>query len=230
MTAALRPHLLAEAALGMIQDDCVVGLGSGHAATAFVQALGRRAQEGLRVRGVATSRATADLAERLGIPLVTLDDVPAIDLTVDGADEVDPRLDLIKGLGGALVREKIVASASRRLIILVGSEKLVSVLGEHGLLPVEVVPFGLPLCRRRLADLGYPGALRLAQGETFVTDNGNFVLDCRVRPMPTPLEVEQSLRAIPGVVGTGLFLNMADSVLIQDGDRVEVRQSSRSRQ
>ena len=163
-----------------------------------------------------------------GIPLVSLDDVESIDVTVDGADEVDPNLDLIKGLGGALVREKIVASASRRLVIVVGAEKLVSALGEHGVLPVEVVPFGLAWCGRRLAHLGYPATPRQTDGKLFVTDNGNYILDCKTPVLRNPLEVEQLLRAIPGVVGTGLFLGMAHTVLVDDNGRIEVRQRQSS--
>ncbi len=215
---------LAEVALDMIRQGFVVGLGTGHAATAFVEALGTRVREGFRIRGVPTSRDTAKMALRLGIPLVPLDEIEAIDVTVDGADEVDPHLDLIKGLGGALVREKIVASVSRRLVIVAGAEKLVSVLGEHGVLPVEVVPFGLSLCQRRVTALGLQPVTREVDGSLFVTDNGNYVLDCTLAAIPDPAELEQSLRAIPGVVGTGLFLGMADTVLVQDGDRVEVRQ------
>lgn len=211
---------LGEAAMEMVRDDTVVGLGSGRAAMAFVRALGKRVQAGLRIRGVPTSQGTGELARQVGIPLLSLDEVEALDVTVDGADEVDPRLDLIKGLGGALVREKIVAASSRRLIILVGSEKLVPTLGAHGVLPVEVVPFGLTLCRRRLSELGYPPTVRQANGQIFVTDNGNYILDIRVPALQAPAEFEQALRAIPGVVGTGLFLGMADVVLIQDGETI----------
>lgn len=217
-------HALAGVALEMIRDGFVVGLGTGHAATAFVEALGGRVREGLHVLGVPTSRDTARLALELGIPVVSLADVEAIDVTVDGADEVDPHLDLIKGLGGALVREKIVASVSYRLVIVVGAEKLVSVLGEHGVLPVEVVPFGLSPCRRRLADLGLQPVPREVEEKLLVTDNGNYVLDCHLAAPPDPIDLEQSLRAIPGVVGTGFFLGMADTILVQEGDRVEVRQ------
>jgi ribose 5-phosphate isomerase A len=217
-------NALVEVALDMIREGFVVGLGTGHAATAFVEALGARVREGFRIRGVPTSRDTAKMALRLGIPLVPLGEIEAIDVTVDGADEVDPHLDLIKGLGGALVDEKIVASVSRRLVIVVGAEKLVSVLGEHGVLPVEVVPFGLSLCQRRVTALGLQPATREVDGSLFVTDNGNYVLDCKLTAIPDPAELEQSLRAIPGVVGTGLFLGMADTVLVQDGDRVDVRQ------
>ncbi len=141
-------NLLAEAALDLIRQGSIVGLGSGRAATAFVRALGKRVEAGLRVRAIPTSHETALLAKELAIPLVSLDDVESIDVAIDGADEVDPNLDLIKGLGGALVREKIVAAASQRLVILAGAEKLVSVLGERRVLPIEVMPFGFTCCRR----------------------------------------------------------------------------------
>ena len=215
---------IAETAVAMIQDGFVVGLGSGRAATAFVEALGEHVQQGLRVRGVATSQATSDLARRSAIPLASLDEIEAIDITVDGADEVDPRLDLIKGWGGALVREKIVAAASGRLVILVGSEKLVPILGTRGKLPVEVVAFGLQPCRRRLAELGLISEPRKAGGGLFVTDNGNYILDCQLFQISNPAELEIQSRSIPGVVGTGLFLGMADTVLVQEGEQVQIRQ------
>ncbi len=215
---------VATQALEFVKDGDVVGLGTGRAATAFVHALGEAVKGGLRVRAVPTSQVTADLAKQLGIPLVGLDEVGQIDVTFDGADEVDPRLDLIKGYGGAMVREKIVAASSRRLIILVGAEKLVPVLGSRGILPVEVVPFGLPLCQRRLVELGCRPKVRLVDGQPFVTDNGNQVLDCGISPIRDPAVFEQSILSIPGVVGTGLFIGMADTVLIQDGEAVVVRQ------
>jgi ribose 5-phosphate isomerase A len=215
---------IAERALTLIQDGSIVGLGTGHAATDFLHALGQRVQAGLRVQGVPTSQVSADLAGQLGIPLTTLEEVETIDVDVDGADEVDPHCNLIKGYGGALVREKIVAASSRRLVILVGSEKLVPVLGSHGKLPVEVVPFGLALCRRRLEALGCVPQQRLHEGKPFVTDNGNFILDCQVGPLDRPADLERAIEAIPGVVGTGLFLGMAHTVLIQSGETIEVRQ------
>lgn len=164
------------------------------------------------------------MAAQLGIYLATLEEVPSIDVTFDGADEVDPRLDLIKGYGGALIREKIVAASSRRLVILVGAEKLVPVLGSRGILPVEVVPFGLALCRRRLMELGCRPAVREHYGNPFVTDNGNYILDCSISPLSDPASFEQAILGIPGVVGTGLFIGMADTVLVQDGDAVHVQQ------
>ena len=215
---------LAEAAMELVEDGSVVGLGSGHTMAAVIELLARRVRDGLRIRGVPTSLATAYRATQLGIPLVSLDDVEAIDVTVDGADEVAPNLDLIKGLGGALVREKIVASASRRLIIVVGAEKLVSALGEHGVLPVEVVPFGMACCLRSLSRLGCPATPRQIDGKLFVSDNGNYVLDCRTPLLQSPPAFEQMIEAIPGVVGTGLFLGMAHTVLVDHGGRIEFRQ------
>ena len=213
--------LLADAALSLIEDGMAVGLGSGRTTTAFVQALGRRVGQGLRIRGVPTSSATTSLATSLGIPLTTLDETDSIDIDIDGADEVDPRLNLIKGLGGALVREKIVAAAARKFVILVTEEKLVPALGAHGVLPVEVVPFALNLCRRRISELGFAPSVRESRGAPYVSDNGSPILDCRIPVLTEPLQTENALRAIPGVIGTGLFLGMADSVLVARGNQVE---------
>jgi ribose 5-phosphate isomerase A len=211
-----------ERAVELVADGAVVGLGSGRAAEAFVQLLGDRIRAGqLTARGLPTSPATADLARRAGVPLVGPADVPAVDLTVDGADEVDPHLDLIKGYGRRLVREKIVAAMARRLVILVGDEKLVPALGSRGKLPVEVVPFAVPLCERRLRDRQCPGTLYRESGAAYVTDNGNHILDCAIGPLDDPAALERDIRAIPGVVDTGLFLEMADVVLV--GDRHDFR-------
>jgi len=217
---------IAERALEFVFPGSVVGLGTGHAATDFIHALGQRVRSGFRVQGIPTSQASADLARQLGIPLVEFDAVEAIDVDVDGADEVDPQCDLIKGYGGALIREKIVAVASRKLVILVGPEKLVSVLGSRGKLPVEVLPFAVPLARRRLAALGCDPVLRIDEhnARPLITDNGNNILDCRIEPLLKPAELELAIREIPGVVGTGLFLGMADVVLIQHESGVEVRE------
>jgi ribose 5-phosphate isomerase A len=217
---------VAARALELVPDQSVLGLGTGHAAEAFLHALGERVRGGLRVRGIPTSRASADLARRLGIPLTTFDEVEAIDVDFDGADEVDPHLNLLKGYGGALVREKIVAAASRRFVVLVGAEKLVPALGARGDLPVEVVPFGLTAVRRRLAALGFDPVPRTHGGQLYETDNGNHILDCRVGPLGRPAEVEEALRAVPGVVGTGLFLGLATTVLVGRGDAVEERGAS----
>ncbi|MBS0262135.1 MAG: ribose-5-phosphate isomerase RpiA [Planctomycetes bacterium] len=219
---------IASVALEMIQDGFVLGLGSGRAARAFVEALGTRIASGLKIRGVPTSRQTADLATSLGIPLVDFHEIDSIDLAIDGADEVDPELNLIKGLGGALVREKIVAAAARKFVILVGTEKLVGQLGERQKLPVEVVPFGWEVCQKKLRHLGLESERRSSAGQAFITDNGNYILDCQVGPLVDPQALEIELKCIPGVVGTGLFLGMADVVLIQHPDRVESRAKSAS--
>jgi len=205
-----------ERALEFIADGDVVGLGSGRASTAFVKLLGARVQAGLRVRGVPTSQATEELANTLGIPLVSLEQGMPLAVTVDGADEVDPQLNLIKGYGRAMVREKIVAAVSRKLVILVGQDKLVSALGEHGKLPVEVVPLALPLAQQRLRELGCEPIPWEKDGTLALTDNGNYILDCKVARIEQPEELELKIRAIPGVLGTGLFLGMADVVLVGD--------------
>ena len=223
-----------ERALQFVTNGSRIGLGSGRAASAFVRALGERVRSGaLHVYGVPTSNETADLAMQEDIPLLPLDDAGVLDLDVDGADEVDPNLDLIKGYGRALVREKIIAASSRRLVILVGEGKLVPRLGAHGKLPVEVTPFALPLCEARLRELScrpVPYVAPLAPsgergrgegGALFVTDNGNHILDCQIDPISDPHRLELDIRAIPGVVGTGLFLDMADTVLV--GDQTDFR-------
>lgn len=220
MVATISDPLVALAthALGFVADGAVVGLGSGRAASAFVRALAARVRDGLRARAVATSEETARLARDLGIELVGLE--ADIDLTVDGADEVDPKLNLIKGYGGALVRERIVAAASRRQVILVTAEKLVDTLGARGRLPVEVLPFGLPLCRRRLVDFGLKPTLRADDDGPFVTDNFNVILDCAVGPIENPAGLERAIRTIPGVIDTGLFLGTADTVVVAEGESV----------
>jgi ribose 5-phosphate isomerase A len=210
--AALGAEAVAE-----VKPGHVVGLGTGQAATAFIHALGRAVKAGLTITGVATSAMSAALARRLGIPLV--EEPVTLDVAVDGADEVDPRLDLIKGYGGALVREKIVAAAARRFVVLVGAEKLVPALGSRGRLPVEVVPFGVPFARRRLGELGYAPTVRSKDGAPVVTDNGNRILDCAVRAIAEPAALDAAVRAIPGVVGTGLFVGMAHAVMVWDGGR-----------
>jgi ribose 5-phosphate isomerase A len=208
---------IVERALESVRDGSRIGLGTGHAAEAFVKALGERVRNTcLRVYAVPTSKQTANLCTQQDIPLLSLGDAGILDLTVDGADEVDPSLDLIKGYGRALVREKIVVASSRRLIILVGEEKLVPRLGSRGKLPVEVTPFAVPLCERRLSELGCTPVPYFQEGSLFVTDNGNHILDCHIDPISDATRLELAIRAIPGVVGTGLFLGMADTILVGD--------------
>ncbi|HEY2389148.1 MAG TPA: ribose-5-phosphate isomerase RpiA [Candidatus Binatia bacterium] len=207
-------------ALDLVVDGTTIGLGTGRAAAAFIAGLGARVRDGLRVRGVPTSEASAAQARSLGITLVALEDADELDLTVDGADEVAPNLDLIKGFGNALVRERIVAAASRRQVILVGRDKLVAALGARGCIPVEVIPFARALVARRVTALALTPTLRLdATGTPVVTDNGNVILDCAP---PAAFDAraaratEAALLAIPGVVDTGLFLGTAERVLVGD--------------
>lgn len=220
-------------ALELVIDGSRIGLGSGHAAQAFILALGQRVRNGLlHVHGVPTSKEAESLATQEGIPLMTLAEAGILDMTVDGADEVAPNLDLVKGYGRALVREKIVAASGRQLIILVGEEKLVSRLGSRGKLPVEVTPFALPFCERRLQDLGCEPIPDVQDKDLFVTDNGNHILDCQIGPIVDAKRLELDIRAIPGVVGTGLFLGMADTVLIGKGcdlQMVEERRAANKR-
>jgi ribose 5-phosphate isomerase A len=219
---------VAARAVELAAGAAVIGLGSGRAATAFIRALGAAVKAGRAVRGVPTSEATAHLARELGIPLASLDEASP-EITVDGADEVDPRLDMIKGYGGALVRERIVAVASSRQIILVGPEKLVPVLGSHGRLPVEVVPFGLALARRLLAPIAGTPTLRMVDGRPYVTDNGNAILDCAIGPIADAAQRQAEISAVPGVVGTGLFVGTAHTVLVgyPDGVKELVRGAQR---
>ncbi len=205
-------------ALTLVPPGAAVGLGTGRAAAAFVEALAVAVRGGFRVVGVPTSEATADLAGRLGVPLTTLDETPELDVAIDGADEVDPHGDLIKGYGGALVRERIVAAAARRFVVLVGSEKLVPVLGSRGKLPVEIVPFARGPATRQLAALGLRPELRQRDGTPVVTDNGDLILDCGVGPLTDPTALEARIRAVPGVVGTGLFLGLNPTVLVLGPD------------
>lgn len=231
MSTPIDPAVQAVAAyvLDLIADGAKVGLGSGRASAAFIAALGERVRGGLKIVGVPTSNASEKQARELGIPLVELTEDLELDLTVDGADEVAPNLDLVKGWGGALVRERIVASASKRQIILVGSEKMVRTLGERGRIPVEVIPLAQGYVIRRLKALGLTPTTRTdASGaKPFVTDNGNLTLDCAARdPLrdgASARALEAALLAIPGVVDTGLFLGTAERVLVGHADgRVEV--------
>src|SRR5690348_7341635 len=203
-------------ALRFVKPGYSVGLGTGRAASAFIRALG---ESGIKVRGVPTSRASAELAHQYGIELTTLGDAKRLDVDLDGADEVDPRLNLIKGYGGAMVREKVVAAASKRFIVLVGPEKLVARLGARKRLPVEVVPFARDFVANRVRTLGLKAQVRtLESGGEFITDNGNLVLDLTVAEIRNPERLERDLLAIPGVVGTGLFVKMASMIVVAGED------------
>ena len=204
------------AAAEMVEGGMAVGLGTGRAAAMFVRALARRVESGLEVRGVPTSRRTEELAIELGVPLASLDEIGAIDIDVDGADEVDPSLDLIKGHGGALLRERVVASISKKFVILVGEEKIVPRLGARMSVPVEIVPFAAPVSKRKLEALGARVCLRLdGNGRPFVSDNGNHILDAKFESIENASDLERRIDALPGVVDNGLFIAMAHLVLVQ---------------
>jgi ribose 5-phosphate isomerase A len=208
----------ADRALDEVKEGMLLGLGTGSTASYFVSGLGRRVAEGLRVTAVATSKATAELAASLDIRLLTSID-RAIDLTVDGADEIDPQLNLIKGLGGALLREKVVAAASKRMIVIAAADKLVPHLGSHGPVPVEVLSLLWERTAAQLHELGLRPALRkLPSGAAFVSDNGNLILDCGFTP-PRDLDALASgLDRLPGVLGHGLFLGIATTAIVGDPD------------
>jgi ribose 5-phosphate isomerase A len=208
-----------EKALEFIKTGDVVGLGSGRASTAFIKLLGEKVKAGFKVQGVPTSEDSASLARSLNIPLVPLEGALGnISCAIDGADEVDPNLNLIKGYGRALVREKIIAASAKKFIILVGDDKIVSSLGSRGKLPVEVIPFGAPMVKHKLHLLGIHGEIWMKNGTQGITDNGNLILDCIIPPTLDPAKLEMSIRTIPGVVDTGFFIQMADVVLVGDSN------------
>lgn len=209
----------AEAALDFVEDGMRLGLGSGSTAAHFVRLLGRRVAAGLKVVGVPTSHSTEALAKESGVPLTTLDEIGEVDLDVDGADEIGPSLSLIKGGGGALLREKIVATASRRMIVIADASKQVATLGAFPL-PIEIVTFGVSATKRAVenaaADLGLGGKVSLRQngGKPFVTDCGNYLLDASFGRIRDPEALADRLDGIPGVVEHGLFLGLADLALV----------------
>jgi len=213
-------RLAAAAGVQHVRDGMLLGLGSGSTAEYAIRLLGQRVRSGLCVRGIPTSRRSEALAREEGIPLATFDEAEEIDLTLDGADEIGPGLSLIKGGGGALLHEKIVAAASRRVMILAESRKLVPALGAFPL-PVEVIPFGWQVAARRIRELGAAPVLRLdLHGDPFITDEGNHILDCPFGRIPEPETLAAALHAIPGVVEHGLFLGLAGLALIGRGDEV----------
>jgi ribose 5-phosphate isomerase A len=214
----------AESAVALVEDGMILGLGTGSTARLAVDTLGKRVAAGLRVIGIPTSEVTEQQARSLGIPISSLDEHPGINLTIDGADEVELlTLNLIKGRGGALLREKIVASASQRLVIIVDESKLVERLGSQFAVPVELVPFGWPAAARRLEALGAKVVLRSgADGKPFVTDGGHYIVDCSFGPIANPIQLERELNDIVGVVEHGLFLQMATQVIVAGRDGVTV--------
>jgi ribose 5-phosphate isomerase A len=196
-------------------------LGTGSTAYFAVVALGERVKAGLKITGIPTSVQTADLARTLGIPLTTLDEHPEIDITIDGADEVDPKLNLIKGGGGALLREKVVASVTKKMVVVADSGKVVATLGRFPL-PVEVISFARTVVEKKIVALGATPKLRTkSDGTPYLTDNGNQILDCSFEAIVDPAALARELNGMPGVVEHGLFIGLAKLALVGRGDRVE---------
>jgi ribose 5-phosphate isomerase A len=219
----------AEAAVELVQDGMVVGLGTGSTAAFAVEALARRHREGLQFIGIPSSERTAAQAKAANIPLTSFAEHRQIDLTIDGADEVERgTLNLIKGLGGALLHEKIVAAASRRLAIVVDGLKLVDRLGAHTPVPVEVVAFGLEATQAALESIGATARLRRsATGDSFITDSGNRILDCSFGPIADPARLEERIRRVVGVVESGLFISRANVVFVANTSGVHRLESTR---
>ncbi len=212
--------MAAAAAVEYVKDGMVVGLGTGSTASPAIRLI---AEQGLKIHGIPTSQVSADLARSLGIPLLSVAEVRRIDLTIDGADEIDPQGNLIKGGGGALLREKVVASITDCEIIIADDSKNVPVLGQFPL-PVEVVPFAAPLLIHRLTAFGCVPELRRRGGKTFVTDNGNYILDCAFGKIEQPGALEQELRRLPGVVESGLFVGLAHRIITASEHGIDDRE------
>lgn len=217
----------AVAAVEYVRDGMVVGLGTGSTAKHVVLTLAERVRAGLEMKGVPTSRETAELARRSGITLLETEDEWVIDLAIDGADQVDPHLNLIKGGGGALLREKIIAAAARQLIIVIDQTKRVPVLGNPIPLPIEVVPFGWGSTAREIEELGIKAVLRKRDGGIFRTEGGHYILDLHVDRIEDPVSLEAQLKAIPGVVETGLFVGRTDLLIVGTPQGVEIQKASR---
>ncbi|WP_339257448.1 ribose-5-phosphate isomerase RpiA [Paenibacillus sp. FSL P2-0136] len=210
-------QLAAEKAVEYVKDGMRVGLGTGSTAYWAIRKLGERVSEGLQITAVATSQASEDQARELGIPLVAFSDVDSLDLTIDGADELDGALQLIKGGGGALLREKIVAMGSARMIVVADESKAVTTLGKFPL-PVEIVPFAWEWTVAALAKLGCKTELRRSGEDLYKTDNGNYIADCRFEAIESAAELALALQRIPGVVEHGLFIGIADLAIIGKKD------------
>lgn len=211
----------ARASLKYVHDGQIVGLGSGSTATIAIQLLGERVRAGLKIRGIPTSNASRDLAQQLGIPLATFEQFQEIDVTIDGADEFDPRLNLIKGGGGAMLREKIVASASKQMIVVTDSSKQVAILGKFPL-PVEVIGFAEPLVAKKITEFGAKVVRRSdSAGKPYLTDEGHHILDCHFGQIPDPVALNRKLCDLPGIVEHGLFVGMASVVLMAKAGGVE---------
>lgn len=209
-----------EAAAELVQDGMVVGLGTGSTVRYFIEALGKRVAAGLKVQGIPTSEASAALARQVGIPLTSLEEKAVVDLTVDGADEFDAQLRLIKGGGGALTREKIVAKASKRMVVVADEGKQVKELGSTFALPIECIELAKAPLMRRLQELGATAKVREKDGRPVRTDNGHLIVDAKFPRIEYPEAIEQAIETMPGVLACGLFLGLCESVIVGADDGV----------
>lgn len=214
---------VAKAAIDEIKHDMVIGLGSGTTITYLLEELAQRVKEGLSIQGIPSSKKTEKLAIKLNIPLAGFPEIKQLDIAIDGADEIDEHLHLLKGGGGSLVREKIVASTAKKLVIIADDSKSVKQLGAFPL-PIEVVPFGWETTARKIAALGAKSVLRKNNGKVFVSDNGNYILDCTFDNISQPQALHENIKQLVGVVETGLFVGMADKVILAGHEGITVHQ------
>ncbi|OEL01091.1 ribose-5-phosphate isomerase [Staphylococcus succinus] len=212
--------IVAKEAVTHIKDGMTIGLGTGSTMQYVLEFLGDQVKKGLDISGIATSESTAELAKKLNIPLTSFKNVKKLDIAIDGADEVDAHFNLIKGGGGALLREKLIANAAKSFIVVIDKNKLVEQLGAF-LLPVEIIPFGWEITGQKIMDLGGVPKLRQLENQPYITDNGNYILDCDFGLIGNPPSLEKSLNSIIGVVESGLFINMANKVLVSDDSNVQ---------
>jgi ribose 5-phosphate isomerase A len=218
-------RIAAESAVENIKDGMIVGLGTGTTAYWAIQKIGQRIKQGLQIKAIATSHNSEIMAKQLGITMVSFSEIEEIDLTIDGADEVDKELNLIKGGGGALLREKIVASASKQLLIIIDESKLVNRLGKFPL-PVEIVKFGFEMTMKKLNQFNRTIKLRMIDNKPYVTDNGNYIVDCDFGIIDHPQVLHNQINLIPGVVDNGLFVNLAKLVIVGYPDGTVKTESS----
>ncbi|RDW15725.1 ribose 5-phosphate isomerase A [Oceanobacillus chungangensis] len=219
-TDKAKKHVGEEAVL-YVKNGMKVGLGSGSTVYWMIRKLGELVQQGLRIEGIPSSNQTAQWAKEFGVPLTDFSKVDKLDITIDGADEVDLNLNLIKGGGGALLREKVIANAAKELIIIADKSKFVTHLGKFPL-PIEVLPFGWEVTAKQIGLLGCQPIIRKRDLETFVSDNGNYILDCSFEEINDPQKLHEQLIGIVGVVETGLFVDMANKVIVSNGSEIEV--------
>ncbi|GAB6053484.1 ribose 5-phosphate isomerase A [Magnetospira thiophila] len=212
--------LAGQAAAALVQDGMLVGLGTGSTVNYFLHSLGLRVKDGLKIKGLPTSERTAALCHELGIELIDFASVDKLDMAIDGADEIDGDFQMIKGGGGALLREKVVASAADHVVIMVDASKRVKTLGQFPL-PVEIIKFGHQQVERRIQEMGIPYAMRLVEGQPYVTDNGNYILDCQMDSITDPRALNAQLNGITGVVDNGLFIDLCHTLVVATGDQVE---------